>query len=458
MAATAYLTYMAERLEQIPDTNGAQYRAFTDTWYWDYEAAARFDMFAGAVSRPAHDVIVGLHRFLGECGMSAYLTYMAERLEQMHRILKPTGSIYLHCDPTMSHCLKLVMDAIFGAKNFRNEVIWRRTGAHNKALRWAPIHDVIFFYTKSETFYWANPHNPHMKGHVEENFAPDGEGGYRTDYYGNVLTGSGTRNGESGDEWQGVNPTAKGRHWAIPGRVWEEVDVSPEGLTQHQKLDLLLELGVIKIEKDAAWPIYESKVDPNRGPATPDIWAFQPYTDGSVFGTSKGIDEDIRWLSPRDTERLGYPTQKPLALLERIIKASSNKGDLVLDPFCGCGTSIDAAERLGRNWAGIDISSFAIDLICEKRLKPVGVFPQMRGMPYDLNGARKLARESPFNFESWAISRIPGFAPNTKQIGDRGIDGRATLAIKPENYDSRLALAQTKGGGSVLVTFGISAA
>ena len=226
-------------------SNGAQYRAFTDTWYWDYEAAARFDMFAGAVSRPAHDVIVGLHRFLGECGMSAYLTYMAERLEQMHRILKPTGSIYLHCDPTMSHCLKLVMDAIFGAKNFRNEVIWRRTGAHNKALRWAPIHDVIFFYTKSETFYWANPHNPHMKGHVEENFAPDGEGGYRTDYYGNVLTGSGTRNGESGDEWQGVNPTAKGRHWAIPGRVWEEVDVSPEGLTQHQKLDLLLELGVI---------------------------------------------------------------------------------------------------------------------------------------------------------------------------------------------------------------------
>ena len=163
-------------------------------------------------------------------------------------------------------------------------------------------------------------------------------------------------------------------------------------------------------------------------------------------------------MSPRDTERLGYPTQKPLALLERIIKASSNKGDLVLDPFCGCGTSIDAAERLGRNWAGIDISSFAIDLICEKRLKPVGVFPQMRGMPYDLNGARKLARESPFNFESWAISRIPGFAPNTKQIGDRGIDGRATLAIKPENYDSRLALAQTKGGGSVLVTFGISAA
>ena len=301
--------------------------------------------------------------FLGDNDVLAYLSMMAPRLVELRRALKPTGSLYLHCDPTASHYLKMLLDAVFGGHNFRSEIIWRRTGAHNKALRWAPIHDVIFFYTKSETFYWAGPHSPHMKGHVEANFAADGEGGYRTNYYGNVLTGSGTRNGESGAEWRGFDPTAKGRHWAIPGRVWEEVGVSPKGRTQHQKLDLLLKLGVIKIEKGAAWPIYELKVDPKRGPATPDIWAFQPYTAGTVFGTARGIDEDVRWLNPRDAERLSYPTQKPEGLLERIVSASSKKDDVVLDPFCGCGTTIAAAQTLERRWIGIDITNLAITLI-----------------------------------------------------------------------------------------------
>ena len=135
-----------------------------------------------------------------------------------------------------------------------------------------------------------------------------------------------------------------------------------------------------------------------------------------------------------------------MKLLDRIITASSKRGDLVLDPFCGCGTAVESAERLGRNWAGIDISSFAIDLIINERLKKIGVIPSTKGIPYDLVSARKLSVESPFDFESWAIARIPGFAPNTKQVADGGIDGRTTLATKPDNFDSRRAFAQTKGG------------
>ena len=153
---------------------------------------------------------------------------------------------------------------------------------------------------------------------------------------------------------------------------------------------------------------------------------------------------DIKTIHSHATERLGYPTQKPLALLERIIAASSNPGDVVLDPFCGCGTTVEAARKLGRQWCGIDISAFAVDLVKDVRLKDPTI--QTLGIPADLAGARKLAAEKPFSFESWAVTRLPGFAPNTRQVGDGGIDGRATLAVAPDDADSRLALAQVKGG------------
>ena len=346
----------------------AQYRAFTDIWNWDDEAASRFEMFAGAVSRPAHDVIVGLHRFLGECGMLAYLTYMAERLEQMHRLLKPTGSIYLHCDPTASHYLKLVMDAIFsrGGGTFRNEIVWCYTGPGSPGLRqFNRKHDTVFWYSKGKKWTFnADDVRIHHNEKTTGNFKRG-------------LRGSGFIDGEYG--------------------------------------------------------LADGKI--------PETWWPQKKGNGLAI------------VARQKRQYLGYPTQKPLALLERIIKASSNRGDLVLDPFCGCGTAIEAAERLGRGWAGVDISSFAIDLIREKRLKRIGVIPEIRGIPFDLVSARKLSAESPFNFESWAIARIPGFAPNTKQVADGGIDGRATLATKPENFDSRRALAQTKGGRFNLSNF-----
>jgi DNA modification methylase len=296
---------------------------------------------------------------------------MAVRLVELHRILKPTGSLYLHCDPTASHYLKVVLDSIFGKSQFRNEITWRRTGGHGKAKRYAPIHDIILFYSKTDAYKWNATKRPYMKGHVEQYFIYD-EKGWRTNYYGNVLTGSGLRGGESGKPWHGFDPSAKGRHWAIPGEIVEEIredtDEDLSVLGQHQKLDRLLELGYVKIIEGQAWPIYERYIKPEEGQTASDIWAYQPYTSGTVFGTDKGIDDDVRWLSPNDQERLGFQTQKPVGLLERIIKASSGTGDMILDPFCGCGTSVVAAPSLGRRWIGIDVTWLAIDKI-ERRLR-----------------------------------------------------------------------------------------
>ena len=172
--------------------------------------------------------------------------------------------------------------------------------------------------------------------------------------------------------------------------------------------------------------------------------AYKRYLDEMPGKPLQDLWTDINPIGAQARERLGYPTQKPRALLERIIAASSNEGDLVLDPFCGCGTTVDAALRLKRRWVGIDISAFAIDLVRDRRLKDPTI-PTV-GIPADLEGARKLAAEQPFAFESWAVTRLPGFAPNMQQRGDGGIDGRATLALAPDDLDSRLALAQVKGG------------
>ena len=298
-----------------------------------------------------------------------------------------------------------------------------------------------------------------MRGHVEEYFNKGADGRYYTDYYGNVLTGSGTRNGSSGHVWRGFDPTAKGRHWAIPGKIWDAFDVKPDltGLTTPQKLDLLYDAGLIVINPGEAWPLPNMEVDPSTGVAAPDIWSFQPYTEGTVFGTNDGIDEDVRWLSTRAAERLGYPTQKPLTLLKRIIEASSNKGDVVFDPFCGCGTTIEAAEGLERQWIGIDISSFAIQLI--KRTRIGGSFPSLTegikgdyeidGLPRDWSGAEMLALKDRKAFEIWAVTTIDG-KPNEKKGADGGIDGR--IPFKPDGYKkaAKWAVVSVKSGKSKL--------
>ena len=405
----------------------AQYRAFHDTWSWDAAAGERLERYRAAVARPAHKAIVGLAGMLGESGMLAYLTYMAERLEHMHRLLKPTGSLYLHCDPTASHYLKAVLDSIFGPERFRNEIVWRRTSSHNRAARWGPVHDAILFYSRGEQFRWNRTLQPLDASYIESHYTfSDKSGRYRT----SDLTGPGLRDADSGLPWRGVDPKEKDRHWEPPpDRALPNWFVFPAGyadMTVRERLDVLEAQGLI------AWP--------TRG----KLPAFKRYLTEKSGGAVQDVITDIPPVNPQAKDRLGYPTQKPQALLERIIKASTNEGDVVLDPFCGCGTTVEAARKLRRQWCGIDISAFAVDLVKDVRLKDPKI--QTLGIPADLTGARKLAHEKPFAFESWAVTRLPGFAPNTKQQGDGGIDGRATLAVAPDDADSRLALAQVKGG------------
>jgi site-specific DNA-methyltransferase (adenine-specific) len=442
--------------EHSGEGSQAQITAFDDTWKWSPEADRIYEGLLQTGPNKVADAVEAVRRLLGPSDLTAYLMNMTVRLKELHRVLKPTGSLYLHCDPTASHYLKIMLDAIFGPDQFRSEIIWRRTGAHGKSRRFAPIHDTILFYTKSNAFKWTNPKRPYMKGHVEEYFEQAPQGTWRTKYYGNVLTGSGLRGGESGKPWRGIDPSKKGRHWAIPGVLIEDLDESFEGMTQHEKLDRLFDLGFITIDPKDAWPMYQRTLKPGDGTSIPDIWAYQPYTGGTVWGTDKGIDDDVRWLSTKDRERLGYQTQKPVALLERIIAASSEPGDVVLDPFCGCGTAVVAAERLDRRWVGIDITYLAIDLIQKRLTDEFQAHPvkySTEGVPRDITGARALFSKSPFDFERWAVSMAWG-TPNEKQVGDRGIDGviRFPMGQKAAHGVGRVLLS-VKGGGTVPPTF-----
>ena len=394
------------------ETNGsqsAQVRAFADTWRWDDVASVRVDRLTRAAAHPAHKAIVGLRTTIGEGGMLAYLSYMGERLAEMPRLLKPTGSIYLHCDPTASHYIKVMMDGIFGHQNFQNDIIWKRTSAHSSAKRCGPVHDTILFYSVSDKFTWNAQYQPHDPAYVASHYGNISEDG--RPYTHSDLTASGVRKGSSGQPWRGFDPASKGNHWKFTIGNLENLDA--EGRIYWSK------------KKATAWPRYIRYLDEVKGTPLQDVWT------------------DIHPLNAMASERLGYPTQKPLALLERIIRASTNPGDLVLDPFCGCGTAVVAAHKLNRQWAGIDISPFAIDLICNQRLSEYKV--PTEGYPYDLAGARKLAREHPFKFEKWAVTRVPGIAPNDQQVGDGGIDGVGYLLAKPEDTTDQV-LAQVKGG------------
>lgn len=434
--------------EKTGEESAAQIHAFEDTWGWGLESEAAYNELVTQGPKKIADLMQASLSFLGRNDMMAYLVMMAIRLVEMHHVLKPTGSIYLHCDPTASHYLKLLLDATFSPWNFQSEIIWRRTATHGKGKRYAPIHDTVLFYRKTANHTWNSPKRPYMKSHVEKFFVKD-DRGWRTNYYGNVLTGSGLRNGESGKPWRGFDPSAKGRHWAIPGAIVEDTGEDLSGLTQHEKLDRLFKLGYIKIVEGQAWPIYEHYLTPEDGQAVADIWAFQPYTEGTVFGTNKGIDEDVRWLSPQDQERLGYPTQKPEALLERIIKASSNEGDLVLDPFCGCGTAIAVAERLKRRWIGIDVTYLAINLV-QRRLRdtfPTELSPyRIIGAPTDLKGAEALKELDTYQFEWWAVDLV-GARParDRKKGADAGLDGYINF-IDDKSGIAKKVVVQVKSG------------
>ena len=334
----------------------AQMTAFEDTWQWDADAEERVDNISKAINHPAHYAIKAFDTLFGNGnGMLAYLSYMAERLAEMHRLLKPTGSIYLHCDPTASHYLKIVMDEIFGKVNFRNEVVWcYPPKGKGPNLAFHRKHDIIFYYGKSSCGVFNRPYTPLNDAQIAKFSFTDKQGRRFKEF--------------------------KGRR---------------------------------------------TYLDKSLGRPVPSWWV------------------DIGQTGQSRVEMLGYPTQKPLALLERIIKASSNEGDVVLDPFCGCGTTIHAAHNLKRNWVGVDISYYAIEVIRRERMKDVAKI-NLEGVPTDINAAAYFSDKDPFEFEKWAVSRIHGFAPNTVQRGDGGIDGRALIWNAEKGKD--LCIAQVKRG------------
>lgn len=428
----------------------AQMTAFKDTWAWDHAAQEALDEVQEVPEPNFVGLINALHGSLSTSPMMAYIVNMAIRIVEMRKKLKSTGSIYLHCDPTASHYLKLIMDSVFGPKHFRNEIVWRRTGSHNSAKRFGPIHDVILFYTKSDTYTWNSVKRPYMKGHVEKAFVKDGSV-YRTNYSGNVLSGSGRRpGGESSHPWRDFDPDAKNRHWAIPRKILEELDEDISHMTQHEKLDYLYESGLITIKEGDEWPRYQHEIGgPNDGQRLSDMWAYQPYTEGTLFNSNGGIDDDVRWMGTKDSERLGYQTQKPLGLMRRIIRSSSNKGDLVMDPFCGCGTTVEASQELQRRWIGIDISPFAIQLILKTRLG--GAFPHLKagvdfevdGLPTTIAGAEMLAEKDKKAFEVWAVATLDGI-PNEKKGADKGIDGH--IPFHADGKKKKYAIVSVKAG------------
>ena len=338
-----------------------------------------------------------------------YLMYMTQRLVALRNVLKPTGSIYFHCDPDASHYIKVIMDGIFDRRNFMSEIIWKRTSAHNRAKRFGPVHDTILFYTKSSNTTWNRVLQPYDSSYLDKNYRHEDRRGRR--YRIDNLTGPDQREGSSGAPWGGYDPSASGRHWELPpDRSLPDWFVFPEGyssMTVQERLDVLNDQGLVH------WP--------PRG----RVPAFIRYLEAMAGVAAQDVITDIA----NEGGSSEYQTKKPNALLERLILASSNKDDLVLDPFCGCGTTIEVAHELERRWIGIDISGPAVDEI-ENRMKKHG---QYRGEHYDvLEGNPETMGEynrlSPYEKQDWLIRRLGGL-PNPKKSGDHGVDGDLNIHL-----------------------------
>ncbi len=400
----------------------AQITAFDDTWHWGEAAERTYDELITGAPERVSAAIGALRQMIGANQMMAYLVMMTARLIELHRVLKPTGSLYLHCDPTASHYLKIVLDTIFGPENFRNEIVWKRTTTHSDAKRWSPVSDTLLYYAKTSDFVW----NPLFAEHDEEYVASkyrlddgDGRGLYTLDN----MTSPNPRPNLT-YEWKGFAPPPFGWRYSretmaqldAEGRIWYPTDKSKR-------------------------PRLKRYLSEQPGRIHDNIWT------------------DIFPINSQATERLGYPTQKPLALLERIISASSNPGDVVLDPFCGCGTAIAAAQKLDRRWIGIDITHLSIALMKYRLSDMFGLKEKadyrVIGEPADLAGARALAAKDGgdrYQFQWWALSLVRAKplggdgGRQGKKGSDKGIDGVISFT---EGGTGRLqrVLVQVKSGG-----------
>lgn len=386
-------TYNVLFAEKSGEKSAAQITAFEDTWHWGAESEAAYHEVVTLGPRKLSDLLQALRSFLGVNDMMAYLTMMAVRLVELHRVLKPAGSIYLHCDPTASHYIKLLLDAVFGVANFKTEIIWKRSTAHSDTKQGRKqhgrIHDVIFFYTKSNEWTWNPVYIAYSQEYMDTFYRHTEEGTGRRYRLGDLTAAK--PGGDTLYEWKGVKPY-KGRYWAYSKIKMEQFE--REGRLVYTKTGM---------------PCYKRYLDEMPGVPLQDIW-----TDLTTIGSGA-------------KERLGYPTQKPEALLERIIRASSNEGDLVLDPFCGCGTALIAAERLKRRWLGIDLTHLAITLIKNRLHDTFG--PELTpfeviGEPADLTSAQALAEVNRHQFEYWALGLVDARPAQDKKKGaDSGVDG-----------------------------------
>jgi site-specific DNA-methyltransferase (adenine-specific) len=412
----------------------AQIMTFEDTW--TYSPYLMNEFKADGRNAPLFDLIDSLFRILGPSEMMAYLLMMAPRLLELHKKLKPTGSLYLHCDPVASHYLKIILDVVFEPQNFRNEVVWKRTSSHNAARRWADVHDTILFYSKSSEYKWNRVETAYSAKYLNSKYRyEDDKGSYRL----SDLTGDGRRSGDSGQPWRGYNPDSNNRHWAVPQIALVAVGIPTDGLSTQEKLDVLDEAGFIY------WPTRGK----GGGPGFPQYKRY--LTGGSPIGS---VVTDIDPINSQAKERRGYPTQKPLALLERIIAASTDEGDVVLDPFAGCGTSIVAAERMNRRWIGIDVTYLAINEIVtrlqEEKREGHELKYRLFGTPKDEDAARHLFESTKHQnhkpFEQWAVTLVGG-RYNDKKGADRGKDGVIQLWDMKGNY--REGVIQVKGGNAL---------
>lgn len=437
-------TYNVLFAEQSGERAAAQIKAFEDTWQWDQEAARQYEEVVeagGQVSR----ALQALRTILSESNMMAYLAMMAPRLVELRRVLKPTGSIYLHCDPTASHYLKLLMDAVFGPEHFRTEIVWKRSSAHSDTKQGrrqhGRIHDVILFYTRTRESTWNPVFTPYSQAYLDSDYRHVDDAGRR--YKQGDLTAA-KAGGDTEYEWRVKREISKSwvadldNEWRSPKSGWEYTGVKPyDGRFWAYSLDNLKSFAASGLlhHRETGMPRLKLFADEAPGISLQDVW------------------DDIPPIGARAAERLGYPTQKPEALLERIIGASCDSGDVVLDPFCGCGTTIAVAQKLGRRWIGIDVTHLAINLMKYRLADAYGLEAgrdyKVIGEPTVVAGAEQLAKDDPYQFQWWALGLVGARPVDQKKGADKGIDGRLYFHDEAKGKTKQVIISVKAGHTSV---------
>jgi len=390
----------------------AQFKAFEDTWEWNMESVRVYEELVESGGRVS-DVMRSFRQFLGTNDMLAYLTMMAPRLVELRRVLKLTGSIYLHCDPTASHYLKILLDAIFGPQYFRNEIVWKRTSAHNDARRRFGIqNDTLLLFSKGDAPVFNRVYTPYSEAYLKSHYGMIDENGRR--YTTRDLRSPGPRPNLN-YEYKGYKPHPNG--WSVSREVMERLDAK----------------GLLYFPRDKSGRLRIKRyLDEMPGAPVGNVW------------------DDIAPINSQAQERLGYPTQKPEALLERVIKAGSNEGDCVLDPFCGCGTAISVAQRLNRNWVGIDVTHVAIGLIKSRLRDAFGegtaLSYRVIGEPVSIQDSTQLAKDDPYQFQWWSLGLVGARKSENRKGSDQGIDGRLYFHDEPQGGTTKQIILSVKSG------------